>query len=299
MSKIEMSLVSFFRQFPDDDAAERHFINARWPDGIRCPRCDGGNVQEKAVHKSMPHRCRDCRRYFSVRTGSIMADSKLGYQTWLLAAYLLHTAKKGMSSIALGEKLGVCQKTAWFLAHRIRETWTDSGELMTGTVEADETYVGGSDKSRHLDRKGKIPKMPVVGARERETGRVSAVVMPKVDLIRVYDWLDTVVSKSARLFTDEAKVYVGYPVSEHRTVKHKSKQYVVGELHTNGIESHWALLKRAYHGTHHWYSHKHMHRYVHECTARFNARDLETIDQLKQLATGGIGKRLTFSELTA
>ncbi len=232
-----------------------------------------------------------------------MADSKLGYQTWALALFLLQTAKKGISSVALGEKLGISQKSAWHLAHRIREAWTGTGtgtgELMTGTVEADETYVGGSDKSRHLDRKGKIPRMPVVGARERETGRVSAVVMPRVDLIRIYDWLDTVVSKSARLFTDEAKVYVGYPVSEHRAIKHKSKQYVVGELHTNGIESIWALLKRAYHGTHHWYSHKHMHRYVKEATARFNMRELETLDQLARLASGMIGKSLTYKELTA
>ena len=299
MSKIEMSLVAFFRKYPDDTAAEQHFINARWPDGIRCPRCDSDNIQERTTHKSMPHRCRTCRKFFSARTSTIMEDSKLGYQTWLLASYLLHTAKKGMSSIALSEKLGVCQKTAWFLAHRIRETWADSDGLMTGTVEADETYIGGKDRNRHYDKKGSPPKMPVLGAKERETGHVRAVVTPNIVTRAVHGWLDATVAPTATLYTDGAPVYKSANVARHGRVNHSIGQYVVGDVHTNGIESHWALTKRGYMGNYHWWSHKHMHRYVKEFASRFNARDLETDEQLRQLAVGGIGKRLTFSELTA
>ncbi len=171
-----MSLPQFFRQFPDDAAAERYFIASRWPEGIRCPHCDSDNVQAKTTHQTMPHRCRSCRRFFSVRIGTLMEESKLGYQTWLLAAFLLQTGKKGMSSLDLAAKLGICQKTAWFLAHRIRDAWGGAGALMAGTVEADETWIGGKESNRHYDRKKAIPKVPVVGAKERESNQVVAAI---------------------------------------------------------------------------------------------------------------------------
>lgn len=298
--KIEMSLTQFFRQFPDDDAAEAYYIEVRWPDGIECPHCQSENVQERTTHKTMHHRCRTCRKFFSVRVGTIMEDSKLGYQTWLLASYLLQMAKKGISSIKLGESLGISQQSAWYLSHRLRECYEDTGELMTGTVEVDETYIGGSDKNRHFDKKrGRNSQMPVVGAKERETGRVVATTMPHVNHVAIYEWLHKYVSASATLYTDEAAVYVGVDVSEHQAVKHKRKQYVRGDVHTNGIEGFWSLLKRAYHGAHHWYSVKHMQRYVHEAVHRFNSRDIETLQQLRRLAVGGIGRKLTYRQLTA
>lgn len=294
-----MSLPQFFRQFPDDAAAERYFIQSRWPNGIRCPHCASDNVQARTTHKTMPHRCRSCRRFFSVRTGMLIEDSKLGYQTWLLAAYLLHTAKKGMSSVALAEKLGICQKTAWFLAHRIREAWGGSGGLMAGTVEADETWIGGKERNRHYDRKQAIPKVPVVGAKERESNQVIAAVVPAVTRATVHDWLGRTISTAAWLYTDESPVYNGVAVSEHQTVNHKRKQYVCGDVTTNGIESFWALLKRGYKGSYHWWSPQHLQRYLTEFTGRFNARDLETRDQLRALAVGMIGRRLTYRELAA
>lgn len=297
MSK--MSIAAFFRQFPDDAAAERYFIESRWSDGIQCPHCASSNVQAQTTHKTMPHRCRACRRFFSVRTGSLMQDSKLGYQTWLLAAYLLQTAKKGMSSVALAGHLGVCQKTAWFLAHRIREAWAGAPVPLTGTVETDETYVGGTDYHRHHDRKGCIPKVPVVGARERQSGRVVASVMPAVTRAAMHDWLATHVHHSARLDTDESPVYPGAPVREHYTVSHKRKQYVCGDVTTNGIESFWAILKRSYKGVYHWWSPKHLHRYLAEFTGRFNARELDSLAQLRVLATGMVGKRLSYRTLAA
>lgn len=294
-----MSLAAFFRQFPDDAAAERFFIAARWPTGIRCPRCASDNIQEQTTHKTMPDRCRTCRRFFSVRTGTLMEDSKLGYHTWLLASHLLRTAKKGLSSVALAEQLGVCQKTAWFLAHRIREAWADQNEPLTGTVEADETYVGGKERNRHLDRKNQIPKVPVVGARERASGRVVASVMPAVTRAAMEDWIATHVSPAARLHTDESPVYNRAPVSQHRTINHKQHQYVLGDVTTNGIESFWALLKRSYKGVYHWWSPKHLHRYLAEFTGRFNARELEPMEQLHGLAVGMVGKRLCYMTLVA
>ena len=294
-----MSLIQFFSICPDDATAEKRFIDVRWPNGIVCPRCNGRNVQEKAVHKSMPHRCRDCKRYFSVRTGTIMRDSKLGYQAWALAIYLMQTSRKGVSSVALAEKLGITQKSAWHLGHRIRRVWKIDGQLFNGTVEADETYMGGSDKNRHHYLKGTVKKTPVVGMKERESNRVHAVVMLSVNKFDVQPWLHKRVSAGSRLFSDEAAVYVGSDVSEHQAVKHRRKQYVRGSAHTNGIESHWALMKRGYHGTYHWWSVKHMQRYVTEFASRFNLRDKSTAEQLGQMVQDMVGEHLPWNELVS
>ena len=170
---------------------------------------------------------------------------------------------------------------------------------LPGTVEADETYVGGRERNRHYDKKGTKPKTPVVGAKSRETGEVKTTVVPAVTKATIQDWLTRHVSAGARLFTDQSPVYNDAPVSEHRTVNHKRKQYVDGEVWTNGVESHWALLKRGYHGTYHWWSVKHMQRYVNEFSGRFNLRRQSAQAQLTALVQGMVGKRLTYDELTA
>ena len=136
-------LVDLFRMFPDDATAEAFFADERWPGGVACPHCGSVSVQSGAAHKTMPYRCRDCRKRFSVKTGTVMESSNLGYQTWALASYLLTTNLKGVSSMKLHRDLGITQKSAWHLAHRLREAWDDEGEEFTGPVEVDETYVGG------------------------------------------------------------------------------------------------------------------------------------------------------------
>ena len=143
-----MSLVEIIRMFPDDAAAERWFTKVRWPDGAYCPHCGSVNVQDGTAHKTMPYRCRDCRKWFSVKTGTVMQSSKLGLQVWAVATYLLTTGLKGQASMKLHRDLGITQKTAWHLAHRIRETWVKKNETMAGPVEVDETYIGGREKNR-------------------------------------------------------------------------------------------------------------------------------------------------------
>ena len=140
-----LSLVDVMRMFPDDAAAEAWIAKVRWPDGPRCPHCDSGNVLDGAAHKTMRYRCRakDCRKRFSVRVGTVLQDSKLGYQTWALAIYLMITELKGRASMKLHRDLGITQKTAWHLAHRIRETWDIAQGAYEGPVEIDETYIGG------------------------------------------------------------------------------------------------------------------------------------------------------------
>ena len=144
-----ITIADLIRMFPDDATAEKFFADERWPAGVGCPSCGSLSVQAGSKHKSMPYRCRDCSRFFSVRTGTVMEGSKLGYQTWALASYLMITNLKGVSSMKLHRDLGITQKSAWHLAHRIRKAWAEAPPEFEGPVEADETYVGGLEKNKH------------------------------------------------------------------------------------------------------------------------------------------------------
>jgi len=187
-----LTLKGFFERFPDDAAAERYFAETRWPDGPVCPRegCGSSNVQVVESRRPQPYRCRTCRRHFSVRTGTPMHASNLGFQTWLLAMYLLATNLKGTSSMKLHRDLGVTYRTAWHLSHRIRESWADQQALgvFAGPVEVDETYVGGKAKNMHarqrrerITGRGTADKTPVVGVKDRRTGKVTAQPVESTD----------------------------------------------------------------------------------------------------------------------
>jgi len=296
-----LSLVDVMGLFPDDAAAEAWIAGVRWPDGPRCPHCDSDNVQSGAAHK-MPYRCRKCRKRFSVRTGTVMADSKLGYQVWALAAYLMTTELKGRSSMKLHRDLGVTQKTAWHLAHRIRETWDTLPIRFEGPVEVDETYIGGRERNKHAHKKanlgrGPVGKTAVVGAKDRATNEVSAEVIDHTDAVTLQGFVSDHTADGAKVYTDEAKAYQGIP--NHETVRHSVSEYVNGKAHTNGVESFWAMLKRGYHGTYHQMSPKHLQRYVNEFAGRHNIRELNTIDQMRLVVAGMIGRRLRFRELIA
>ena len=294
--------MQLLKKFPDDSTAEKWFAKHRWKGTPKCPHCGSVNIQCDAKHASMPYRCRTCRKRFSVRIGTAMEDTKLGYQVWAMAIYILTTGIKGVSSMKLHRDLGVTQKTAWFLAHRIRESWEKHQNLYLGPVEVDETYMGGKEKNKHEYKKlkegrGAVGKTAVVGAKDRATNKVEAKVISDTTSKTLTNFVGDTTKQGSKVFTDDATAYSKLEGYEHKAVKHSVKEFVNGMAHTNGIESFWALLKRGYHGTYHHMSSWQLQRYVNEFEGRFNDRNLDTIDQMNRCVEGMVGKRLTYKRL--
>ena len=299
-----ISLRDLIQLFPDDATAEQWFTTQRWPDGVICPYCGSDNVQTGASHKSMPFRCREkeCTKRFSVKTGTIMQSSKVGYQTWIFAMYLLTTNLKGISSMKLHRELGITQKSAWHLAHRLRDALSPDSDLMAGPVEVDEAYFGGRNANRHADKKiknanGTIGKTAVVGMKDRGTNQVQATVVERTNQETLQGFVNARKEEGAKVYTDEHGAYIG--LENHEVVKHSVGEYVKEQAHTNGIESFWSMLRRGYVGTYHQMSVKHLDRYVNEFAGRHNTRPLDTLIQMECIAQGLVGKQLRYQDLIA
>ena len=294
-----MSIAEFYKRFPDEATCREFIIQERWAGNICCPCCGHGKVYK--ITGKMSFKCGGCKERFSVRTGTIMESSRLPLQTWLLAIYIMTTAKKGISSIQLAKELGVTQKTAWFLSNRIREACANGNHPLTGDVEVDETYIGGKESNKHASKKmkagrGTVGKQAVMGMLERG-GQVYAVPVPTNSRSVLHSHIHNKVGKGATIYTDEWKAYKGMTGYRHHAVRHSAGEFVKGMAHTNGIESFWALLKRGYVGTHHWWSIKHLHRYITEYVYRHNTIGLSGEPALATLVRNSIGKRLTYAEL--
>ena len=291
------------KQFEDDEKANDWFVARRWPNGIHCLECGSDKiVRRKSARVTPLYHCNTCKYDFTVKVGTIMEDSKIPLRKWGMAFYLMSTHLKGVSSMKLHRDLGITQKSAWFMEQRIREVWNDEqAEKFAGPVEADETYVGGKEHNKHRSKKlnagrGSVGKQPVAGLKDRGTNQVRAEVIESASKRVLQDFVTRNTEDDATVYTDEWAAYKGLP-RYHEAIAHGAGEYVRGQAHTNGLESFWAMLKRAVDGVYHHLSVKHLHRYVNEFEGRHNARPLDTADQMDAMVKGAVGKRLTYTTL--
>ena len=303
-----MSVVQLFRLFPDEDACYAWLERVRWQGSPICPHC-GGVDRIVADKRERHYRCKDCRKRFTVTTKTCMHATKRPLQDWIYAIYSVLTARKGVSAMQLSKELGVQYRTAWHMLHRIREACAQGEFKLNDTVEVDETYIGGKEGNKHADKKlnagrGPVGKEAVVGVRERD-GEVRAKPVERTDARTLVGFVGEHVERGSKVYTDEAKAYgpLSRPGSpfRHATVRHGIGEYVRGDVHTNGIESVWAVLKRSINGTWHHVSPKHLGRYVDEAAFRLNAGncEIDTIDRMESLAGQVGGKRLRYADLIA
>jgi len=297
--KEQLDVFDFFKKFPDEKSCEDFIIKSRWPRGIYCPHC--GSYKLYRLEKQKRFKCSGCLKQFSVRTGSVLAESKVSLQQWLLATWLLTTHRKGFSSVQLAKTIGVTQKTAWFLAHRIRESFKEDGGLLDGTIECDETYIGGKEKNKHNSKKlkagrGAVGKTAVMGIKERG-GRVKARMIKDTSSRTLQGEIKRTVTQGATVYTDDHRGYHGLLTYKHEAVRHSVGEYVRGMASTNGIESFWALLKRGLYGIYHQMSPAHIDRYVTEFCFRHNTTDLSDESVFARAFYNGNGRRLTYRRL--
>ncbi len=298
-----ITIIQLMKMFPDEEAARKWFEMILWPNGPECPHCGSNNASPNKNQRPMPYRCRTCRKHYSVRQGTIMEESRLPLQKWALAIYMVCTNLKSVSSMKLHRDLGISQRSAWFMMHRIREAFPVGFDPFAGPVEVDETYIGGKRKNmpkskrKQMTGRGAVGKTAVVGAKDRDTNQVSVKVVKSTDAPTLQSFVHDRTEPDAQVYTDDARAYVGMDRA-HESVNHSAGEYVRAMAHTNGMESFWAVLKRGYQGTFHHFSAKHMQRYVTEFAGRHNDRESDTINMMTHLVAGMVGKRLTYKALT-
>lgn len=297
------NLKQLFDTFKDEETCKAYLEQQRWNGAPECPFC----ACTKVYRTNRGFKCGDkfCAKKFTVTVGTVFENSKISLSIWFAAIYMATSSKKGISSLQLSRQLGITQKTAWFVLHRVREMLkADAPTMLRNVVEVDETYVGGKNKNRHYGKKklasqGGAGKTPVFGAVQRH-GKVVAKVVPDTTHATLLPYMVTMVEAGSIMVSDQ--FYSTYqPILEpykQVVVKHSDGEYVRGAFHTNTIEGFWSLLKRGIYGIYHQVSPKHLQRYCDEFAARYNSRDIKDNERFELSVKNSAG-RLTYNQLTA
>lgn len=304
-AKQPKTLLEAVQYFSDLDVAIQHVAATRWPDGPVCPACGLVDPKHYYLKTRRVWKCRSCKRQFSVKVGTIFEDSPVGLDKWLPAMWIIANAKNGVSSCEIHRAIGVTQKTAWFMMHRIRLAMqSGSIEKLSGHVEADETYIGGKARNMHKSkRKEKITgrgpsgKVAVMGLLERH-GRVKTKIVPDTTSRTLQVEVRKNVQPGSEVHTDALRSYRGLDSEYVHNVVDHAERYVDGHVHTNGLENFWSLLKRGIKGTYVSVEPYHLFRYLDEQAFRFNEREYEDGDRFQKAIGSVSGRRLTYDELT-
>lgn len=304
------TLIEAVRYFSDLDRCEETMRKSRWPGGVpECPECGSKNIGEIKTRRLL--RCRDCRRQIYTKRGTIFEDSPLGLDKWLVAVWSIANCKNGVSSHELARALGVTQKTAWFMLHRVRVAMEIDGEdKFDGPTEADTTYVGGRAENMHAAKRekmlkgarGSVGKTAVHGVLQRSgsdrPSQIRAIVLSREDAETLVGEIKRAVKPGSPVYTDEARAYADLcKTHAHQAIDH-SVAYVLGAVHTNGLENFWSLLKRTLGGTYVAVAPFHLTRYVAEQVFRFNERKHTDGERFGEVLSRVFGRRLTYRTLT-
>ena len=304
LGKLPESLQEIVRYFSDLENTHKWAVALRWPNGIECPRCN--SKEHSYVSTRHLWFCKGCKKQFTVKVGSIFEDSPLGMDKWMMAVWLIVTCKNGISSYEIASHLGISQKSAWHMMHRIRKALQDqlTGGMLGGEIEVDETFIGGKVRNMHKARKAKVQtqgrnlgnKTIVAGVLQRG-GKVHAGVVPDRSKASIQDIVKGAVEPGSQLYCDEHGKVWQMDEYEHQMVNHL-EQYANGNVHTNGMENFWSLLKRGLQGTYISVEPFHLFRYIDEQAFRFNNRKLSATERFVEAMKSVSGKRLTWDNLT-
>ena len=306
--KFPETLHDAIKYFADEDHALGFMKSIRWPDGVvKCPRCGSENVSFLATRRIWKCKSKHEKQQFSVKVGTVLEDSPIGLDKWLSAFWLIANAKNGISSYELHRSLGVTQKSAWFMLHRIRLAMqNESAEQFSGRVEADETFIGGKARNMHADKKahvkpGMVGKVAVMGLLERNSperaSRIKVRIVRNVRRHGLQNEIKKEVVKGSELYTDALPSYSGLEQEYiHKVIDH-AECYAKGHVHTNGLENFWSLLKRGIRGTYVSVEPFHLFRYLDEQSFRFNERKDNDAGRFVKVVGGILGKGLRYAKL--